>query len=143
MQVMFNQIDDHQAVQLLLKDLVERNKEVRYKLILDQIEDEILIKWLDYVHKNRCWNRPVKCIVKFRSDYSVLEQPGSHFVLSAQIEDINNDGFEDYTKRVRNALKDMRYELRNKYNLDHVVFDVVDGHEAIDVFEYHDFAKGF
>ncbi len=144
MQVMYNQIDDHKALQLLLKDLVDRNKAVRYDLILNQIEDTIVMKWLDYVHKNRCWQRPVKCIVKFHlNDEHGFEQPDSHFVLSTKIEDINNDGLEDYTKRIRNALTYIRFELRNKYDLDKVDFDGCARHEDIDIFEYHDITKGF
>lgn len=144
MQIMFNQIDDHHAVQLLLKDLVERNKDVRYDLILNQIEDTIVLKWLDYVHKNRCWQRPVKCIVKFHlNDGHGFEQPGSQFTLSAQIAETNHDDLEDYTKRVRNALMDMRFVLRNQYDLDKVDFDAVARHEDIDIFEFHDVVKGF
>lgn len=143
MQVMLNKIDDHQAVQLLLKDLVDRNKSLRYDLIVKQIEDKIVTKWLDFVHAHNCWRRPVKCIAKFHlSNKHGLELPDSHFRLSAQIDDIYNDNIDEYVTRIRSVLTDMRYELRNKHDLDRVVFDVVDGREAIDIFEFHDIAKG-
>ena len=138
MQAMLTQIDDHQAIQILLKHLVDTDKDLRYDLILKQIEDTIVMHWLDFVHKRVFWKRPVKCTAKFHlNDEHGFAQPDSSFALSAQLDYIVSDTIDDYVKRIRNALRFMRFELRNKHDLDNVVFDIDPdtGREAITVGE--------
>lgn len=137
MRVMFEKIDDHQAISLLLKDLVERNKELRYDIILRQIEETILMVWLDVVHRNKWWLCPAKCVVKFHlNDEHGMARPDSTFTLSTtKIDRTVNKDLEDYSKRALDALKVISSELRKKYDLDHVVFDTLDARESIYIVE--------
>lgn len=132
MQVMFNMIDDHSAIRMLLKDLVEHKKDLRHDIILGQIEDTILMQWLTVVQKNKWWFRPAKCVVKFHlNDEHGMALPDSTFTLSTKIDGTVNKDLEDYAKRVRDALKAMSLELREKHDLDRVVFDTLDVRESI------------
>ena len=132
MQVMFKMIDDHAAIRMLLKDLVERKKDLRYDIILGQIEETILMQWLTVVQKNKWWFRPAKCVVKFHlNDEHGMARQDSVFTLSTKIDGTVNTDLEDYAKRVRDALKAMSLELREKHDLDHVVFDTLDARESI------------
>lgn len=134
MQVMFDKIDDHRAIGLLLKDLVARNKDIRYGLILHQIEETILLKWLEVVQKQNWWFDPVECIVRFHiNDEQGKEQPGSRFTLSAKIEGSVSKDIENYSRRVFDALKVVSMELLEKHDLDKVVFDTLDVRDSIDI----------
>lgn len=132
MQIMFNMIDDHAAIRMLLKDLVERKKDLRYDIILDQIEETILMQWLTVVQKNKWWFRPAKCVVKFHlNDEHGMALPDSTFTLSTKIGGTANTDLENYAKRVRDALKAISLELRGKHDLDRVVFHTMDVRESI------------
>lgn len=134
MQVMFEKIDDHRAIGMLLKDLVARDKDLRYGLILHQIEETILLKWLEVVQKQNWWFSPVECSVRFHTnDEQGKEQPGTRFTLSTKIWGSVNKDLEDYTRRVFDALKVVSRELLEKHDLDRVVFDTMDVRDSIDV----------
>jgi hypothetical protein len=131
---MFDKIDDHRAISMLLKDLVSRDKDLRYGLILHQIEETILLKWLEVVQKQNWWFSPVECSVRFHvNDENGTEQPGTSFTLSAKIDGSVNKDLEDYSRRVFDALKVVSLELLEKHDLDRVVFDTLDVRDSIDI----------
>lgn len=128
MQVMLTALQDREMLQLLSKDMFERNKRLRYETIVNQIEDRIVDKWLLTVKEQRLWNKNVKCIVKF-----VTHNDAGGFVLTATLDPYGESDIENYVKRVRSALTFMKIELCNNYDLDKVEFA---GPDAIKVFEY-------
>lgn len=125
MQVEFSQIDDHEAVHILLKHLVDTDKDVRYQILTGQIADTIVMRWVEFVHKRRKWDIPTKCVARFHED-------GTAFTASAQV-DYGFD-FEDYVKRIKSAVSEMVADV-GMHDLDKVVFDTDNGREAITVVE--------
>ncbi len=125
MQVKFSQIDDHEAVHILLRHLVDTDKDVRYQILSGQISDTIVMRWVEFVHNRRTWDMPTKCIARFHED-------GTAFTASAQV-DYGFD-FEDYVKRIKSAVSVMMIEV-GMHDLDKVVFDIDNGREAITVVE--------
>lgn len=125
MKVMLTQIDDHEAIHILLKHLVDTDKDVRHQILSGQIADTIVIRWIEYMHKRRKWDIPTKCIARFHADDTA-------FTASAQVD--YGTGFEDYVKRIKSAVSVMMIEV-GMHDLDKVLFDVDNGREAITVVE--------
>ena len=137
MQVNMTELKDSRLLQLLAKDMFERNQKIRHETIINQIEDRIVEKWLLTVKNQRIWDKPVKCVVRFVE--------GNPFELTTTLDTYGKLDFEkcgdyfNYVHRVRNALTFMRFDLC-KHDLDKIEFD---GEDAIRVYEYHDITKGF
>lgn len=125
MQVMLTQIDDHEAIHILLKHLVDTDKDVRHQLISNQIADTIVVRWIEFMHNRRKWDIPTKCVARFHED-------GTAFTASARVD--YGNGFEDYVKRIKSAVSVMMIEV-GMHDLDKVVFDIDKGREAITVVE--------
>lgn len=125
MQVMLTQIDDHEAIHILLKHLVDTDKDVRRQLISNQIADTIAIRWIESMHDRRKWDVPTKCVARFHED-------GTAFTASAQVD--YGTGLEDYVKRIKSAVSAMMDEVC-MHDLDKVVFDIDHGREAICIAE--------
>ena len=140
MQVNYTQIDNTHGIQLLLKDLFARNKDLRYEYIVDQIIDKIMTKWLEYAHDNRLYNKPMKCSARFVTVENGIPQPETAFTLTATLEYSRAENVMEYCDALKKALTFMRVELRDNYDLDKLEFD---GEDAIKVYEYHDIMKGF
>lgn len=129
MQLNLSEYSDNFLLQLLANDLIKRDKYVRYNLIIDQIEQKICIDWLEFAQKNKAYQKPMKCMVRFT-------EADASFTLTATLDpDFVEDVF-DFSKRVKNTLFAMKDELIRKHNLDKVEI------ESIKVIEYHDVTKG-
>lgn len=130
MQVNLKEYSDTYLLHLLTNDLLKRDKDVRYELIIDQITEKIMIEWLDYAHSNKAFQKPMKCTVRFT-------EAGDVFTITATLDPDLVETLEEFSNRVKNTLFNMKDELRRKHNLDKVEI------ESIKVFEYHDVMKGF
>lgn len=143
MQVMLTELQDSKLLQLLAKDMFERNKKLRHETIVNQIEDRIVEKWIITVKEQRIWGKPVKCVVRFVENENGSVFEGKPFTLTATLDTYGELDIENYVNRVRNALTFMRFDLC-KHDLDKIEFDIDNetGRESIKVFEYHDVTKG-
>lgn len=145
MQLNLSEYSDNFLLQLLANDLINRNKDVRYSLIIDRIIEKIVIAWIAYAHANRLFNKPVKCVVRFVENENDSVFEGKPFTLTATLDpSYGETDIENYVTRVRNALTFMRFDLC-KHDLDKVEFDTDNetGRESIKFYEYHDITKGF
>ena len=131
MKVNLEEYSEKALLHLLANDLLKRDKVVRHDLIIDQIDTKIRIEWLDFAHRNRAFQKPMKCTVRF------TESGAEPFAITATLDPDFVKDIDEFNERVKNTLFLMNDELRRKHDLDKVEI------ESINVFEYHDIAKGF
>lgn len=131
MKVDLNEFSDTALLHLLVNELLKRDKAVRHDLIIDQIDTKIRIEWMDFAHRNRAYQKPMKCTVQF------TETGAAPFSITATLDPDFVKDIGEFDQRVKNSLFYMKDELRRKHDLDKVEI------ESINVYEYHDIAKGF
>lgn len=122
-------------LKVLMKDLFERNPEARHDQLCNQLREKITVKVLEECHNQKLAKKSTHVVVSF-------QEPARGFNLDFSIEPnllkpIFVNEYEEHVKAIGDLVDMLIGTLRKEHNLDDV--ELV----AIQVFEYHDIAKGF
>lgn len=115
---------------LLMKDLFERNPEVKYDQLCNQLREKIMFTVIEEARKQNITKKHVRVIVNFT-------EPSGEFKMDYSLEPMFLKDLDEYVKVIRGCTDALLSTLRNEHNLDDV--ELVE----IKVYEYHDITKGF
>lgn len=127
--------NDTHMLQVLMKDLFERNPEVRYDQLCNQLREMIIAKVIDEYYKQDLTKKNTRVVVYFK-------EPSGDFNLKYSLEPISLkpirvNPYQEYAKAIGGGTDALLSTLRKEHNLDEVELG------DIRVYEYHDITKGF
>lgn len=129
MQVNYKELSlrTEKSLTMLLQDVMQRNKDIRYDQLVWQVKDCVMLEWVSKVHENKLWKKPTQVIVTFYE--SATGEPvdeGNEFKFEAAINPSPDDDIEKVTMLMRQSLNMLDNDLRNNHDLDKIEIKTID-----------------